>query len=659
MEGRQRVVVENVQPGVDRGRFAVKRVVGDWVTVQADVFADGHDVLAALVQYRLDADETWNEVAMSAGPNDCWTGMFLVDRVGRFRFRVLAWIDRFGTWQRDMGKRIDARQDIRVDLEIGAELIEKAAARSSGQDGDLLREAVQKYRGADASEYAREIVRDDGLASLMAKWDGRHFAVASEELSIVVDRFRARFGAWYELFPRSCSDQTGAHGTLGDCANRLAYVASMGFDVVYLPPIHPIGVSYRKGKNNAVNADDGSPGSPWAIGSRVGDHCSIHPELGTIEDFRALLERARGLGLEVAMDLAFQCSPDHPWVHEHPEWFLHRPDGSIQYAENPPKKYQDIYPIDFETERWSELWHELKGVVDYWVETGIRFFRVDNPHTKAFSFWEWLITVTKERYPDVLFLAEAFTRPKVMYRLAKLGFSQSYNYFPWRNRKAELVDYFRELTQTDVREYFRANLWPNTPDILTEYLQYGGRPAFQVRLVLAATLGATYGIYGPAFELGEHQAAEPGREEYLNSEKYEIRNWNLDDPWSLRDFITRVNRVRRENPALQQDGTLRFHQVDNENLIAYSKTSDDKSNAVVVVVNLDPHHRQSGWLDLDLAELGVPAEANYQMHDQLSDARFLWRGPRNFVELDPGVVPAQIFRVRRHERTEREFEYYL
>jgi starch synthase (maltosyl-transferring) len=433
----------------------------------------------------------------------------------------------------------------------------------------------------------------------------------------------------------------------------------MGFDVLYFPPIHPIGHTYRKGRNNALKAQPGDSGSPWAIGSEAGGYKAVHSELGTLEDFQRLVARARDFGLEIALDIAFQCSPDHPYVKEHPEWFRHRPDGSIQYAENPPKKYQDIYPFDFETEAWQSLWEELLSVFLFWIAEGVHIFRVDNPHTKAFPFWEWAITEIKREHPDVIFLSESFTRPKVMYRLAKLGFTQSYTYFAWRNAKWELTEYFTELTQTQVRECFRPNLWPNTPDILNEYLQHGGRPAFMVRVALAATLGASYGIYGPAFELSEHRARELGSEEYLDSEKYEIRHWDLARPDSLKDYIGRINRIRYENPALQSDWNLRFYPIDNEQLICYGKWSDDLSNVIVTVVNLDPHHVQSGWVELPIDTLGLEAHQPYQVHDLLTGDRYLWYGPRNYVEINPRAVPAHIFRIRRRLRTERDFEYFL
>ena len=661
-EGRRRVVVEGVTPEIDCGRFPIKRTVGESVVVEADVFADGHDALSCTVLYRWDGDSEWAEAPMEPLANDRWRGRFRVAQMGRYTYTVQAWIDRFKSWRRDLEKKGRAGQDLSTDLLVGAQMVEEAADRATDDDARRLRSfaaALRETPGVPTPDLLRRAL-DDGLARLMDAYPDRRFATRyGRELAVVVDREKARFSSWYEMFPRSCSTEPGRHGTFEDCEARLPYVAAMGFDVLYFPPIHPIGRTHRKGRNNATMAAPDDPGSPWGIGSEDGGHKAIDPRLGTLEDFRRLISRARDYGIEVALDIAFQTSPDHPYVKQHPQWFRWRPDGTVQYAENPPKKYQDIYPFDFETERWRELWDELKDIVLFWAGQGVRIFRVDNPHTKPFRFWEWLIPEVKREYPDTLFLSEAFTRPKVMYHLAKLGFTQSYTYFAWRNTKWELTQYFTELTQTEVREYFRPNLWPNTPDILTEYLQHGGRPAFMARLVLAATLGASYGIYGPAFELLENRAREPGSEEYLDSEKYEIRYWDLDRPDSLRDFIARVNRIRRENLALQSDWSLRFHRLDNDQIIGYSKTTEDGSNVILAVVNLHPYHTQSGWLELPLEEMGIDPQQPYQVHDLLTDARYIWHGPRNYVELNPHIVPAHIFRVRRRIRTEREFEYYM
>ena len=644
-------------PEIDGGRFPIKRVVGEQVVVEADVFTDGHDALACVLLYRFE-DGEWTEVPMTPLANDRWRGSFTVTKIGRYEYTLQAWIDRFASWARDLAKRIEANQDVRVDLLIGAALVDDAGRRASGPDAEHLRRYAVALREGARNEEQPPVPA--ALAELMQRYADRRFATTYDTtLAAVVDRERARVSAWYELFPRSCAPVPGRHGTLADCIQRLPYVAELGFDVLYLPPIHPIGRTHRKGKNNAPTAGPADPGSPWAIGADTGGHKAVHPELGTLEDFRRLVDRAAQHGIEVALDLAFQCSADHPYVHEHPEWFRRRPDGTVQYAENPPKKYEDIYPFDFETDAWRELWAELKSIVDFWIAQGVRIFRVDNPHTKPFVFWEWLIGEVQREHPEVLFLAEAFTRPKVMYRLSRLGFTQSYTYFAWRNTRAELIDYFTELTQTDVREHYRPHLWTNTPDILTEYLQLGGLPAFAARLVLAATLGAGYGIYGPAFELCERRPREAGSEEYLDSEKYELKHWDVNRPDSLKDLIAQVNRIRRENPALHGDRSLRFHDVDNEQLICYSKRTGDGANVVLVVVNLDPHHVQSGWTALDLQALGLDPAQPYQVHDLLTDTRHLWHGARNYVELDPQTIPAHIFRVRRRVRTEQQFEYYM
>jgi starch synthase (maltosyl-transferring) len=661
-DGRIRVVISGVQPELDGGRFPIKRTVGERVVVEADIFADGHDALSAVLLYRHEEEEHWHQLALQPLVNDRWRGAFIVAREGCYYYTMRAQIDRFTSWRRDLAKRIEAGQDIAVDLLIGAGLIAEASERAGGEDAKKLKEGADVLRqmGNSPLSVHTQLALTEELGPLMEKYpDQQLTATYEKELFVTVDREKACFSTWYEMFPRSCASVAGRHGTFKDCETYLQHIASMGFDVLYFPPIHPIGRTYRKGKNNSSVATAEDPGSPWAIGAAEGGHKAIHPQLGTLEDLRRLVAKAKGYGIEIALDLAFQCTPDHPYVKEHPEWFRRRPDGSIQYAENPPKKYQDIYPFDFETDHWQELWTELRSIVHFWIDQGIHIFRVDNPHTKSFHFWEWLIGGTKKQYPEVIFLAEAFTRPKVMYRLAKLGFTQSYTYFTWRNTNQEITQYFTELTQTEVREYFRPNLWPNTPDILTEYLQLGGRPAFMARLVLAATLGASYGVYGPAFELCENRPRELGSEEYLDSEKYEIKHWNITRPDSLNDFIARVNRLRRQNPALQSDWNLRFHRVDNEQLLCYSKCTDDRTNVIVVVVNLDPHHTHSGWVDLSLETLGLDPRQPYQVHELLSDARYLWQGSRNYVELNPQIVPAHIFQLRRRVRTERDFDYYM
>jgi starch synthase (maltosyl-transferring) len=643
-EGRRRVVIEGVSPEIDGGRFPVKRVIGETVAVEADVFADGHDQLAPVLRYRRDDDPLWSEVPMEPIGNDRWRGAFTVESLGRYRYTLRAWIERFGGWRRDTAVKIEAGQDVTVELLAGAEMVERAAGRATGTDRRVLREFAGDLRsGGPVGEKAALSVE---LAERMEQYPDRRFSTSyGKELEVVVDRERARFGAWYEAFPRSTSPDPTRPGTLRDTVGWLPYIAGMGFDVLYLPPIHPIGRTHRKGRNNDPVGRPGDPGSPWAIGAEEGGHTAIHPDLGTFEDFDALVAAARDHGLEIALDVAYQCAPDHPWVREHPEWFRRRPDGSIQYAENPPKKYQDIYPLDFETEAWRELWAELRAVMEFWIARGVRIFRVDNPHTKALRFWEWVIGELKAEHPELIFLAEAFTRPRLMYGLAKLGFTQSYTYFAWRSTKQELTDYLTELTQTEVREYFRPNLWPNTPDILTAELQTGARSTFMARLVLAATLGASYGIYGPAYELMEHRPIAPGKEEYRNSEKYEVRHWNLGNPRSLAPFVAAVNRIRHDHPGLHGNQNLVFHPTTNDSLIAYSKATADWSDVVLTVVNLDPRHRQSGFVHLWLDDLGAPRDEPFAVEDLLTGARFVWRGSANYVELDPSILPAHILRV--------------
>ncbi len=655
-DGRRRVVIEAVTPEIDSGEFPAKRSVGERVTVEADVFADGHDALSCVLRWRHESSQLWNEVPMVPLINDRWRGEFMVGELGRYLYTVQGWVDVFETWSRQFAKRVEAGQDISQELEVAARMIEAAAARADGSDSNRLMAyaaAVRKGRATASSALGGE------LAQLMDRHADKSLAVTySRELAVVVDPERARFSAWYELFPRSAGDP-GKYGTFKDVERRIPAIAAMGFDVLYLPPIHPIGHTHRKGANNATTAGKDEPGSPWAIGSEEGGHKGINPRLGTLEDFRHLIGAAGEHGIQVALDIAFQCSPDHPYTREHPEWFKHRPDGTIQYAENPPKKYEDILPFDFETESWRELWDELLSIVLYWIDQGVTVLRIDNPHTKPFAFWEWLIGEVKRQHPEVILLSEAFTRPKVMFRLAKVGFTQSYTYFAWRNTASELAQYFTELSQPPVREFFRANLWPNTPDILTEYLQTGGRPAFAARFILAATLGANYGIYGPAFELCEGRAREPGSEEYLDSEKYQIRAWDWDSPDSLRELITLVNKVRQENPALQSDRGLRFHATENEQLVAFTKSTPDLADVVLTVVNVDPHHTQAGMVTLPIEELGIRRDRGYQAHELLSGARYLWNGPRNFVEINPHAIPAQIFRFRRRLRSEHDFEYFL
>jgi starch synthase (maltosyl-transferring) len=660
--GRTRVVIENVTPELDAGRYPIKRVPGEKVVVEADIFADGHDVLSARLLFRQAGSQEWREAPLKLLVNDRWRGSFEVTRIGSAFYCIEAWVDHFESWRQDTWKKLKAGQELSIELLAGAQLLEEAAARAEPADANRFRDWARQIRDgeSDKLEPRARLALDDELAAAMSRHPDRKFATRyGRELRVVVDPPIAKSGAWYEMFPRSCPGKAGSHGTFRDVEAHLPRIAEMGFDVLYFPPIHPIGKAFRKGKNNNPLCQPDEPGSPWGIGAAEGGHKAIHPQLGTLDDFKRLAAKAREMKIEIALDIAFQCSPDHPYVKEHPDWFRKRPDGSIQYAENPPKKYQDIYPLDFECADWRGLWQELKSVIDFWIEQGVRVYRVDNPHTKALPFWEWLIGEVKTAHPEVIFLSEAFTRPKLMYALAKLGFTQSYNYFPWRNTKWELMEYFQELARPPVREFFRANLWPNTPDILPQYLQYGGRPAFMARLILAATLGASYGIYGPAFELCVNQPREAGGEEYLDSEKYEIKNWDLARSGNLTDLIAHVNRIRRDNPALQDNDHLVFHAVDNEQILACSKSTEQFDNVILTVVNLDPHHVQSGWVTLSFDKLGLTPDSAFQVHDLLSGERYLWHGARNYVQLDPAFVPAAIFRLRRRIRTERDFDYFL
>ena len=628
------------------GRFPAKAVIGQRFLVEADVFAEYEPIVSSVLRYRRDGEAEWRETPMQPAGEDHYAGGFIVDQLGVYYYTIEAWIDRFETWRRLLQRKVEARQDVSGELQVGTTLVRDAAARAPGSDRKRLEATAARIGG---ERPARERVRaalGGHLAALMSRNPDRSRSTRYDrELRLTVDPPKAVFSSWYELFPRSWAAEPGRHGTFRDVEAVLPYVAGMGFDVLYLPPVHPIGRTHRKGKNNSLRAKATDPGSPWAIGSEEGGHKSVHPELGTIADFRRLVKRSKDHGLDIALDIAFQCSPDHPYVKEHPDWFRRRPDGSIQYAENPPKKYEDIYPFDFETADWRALWDELKSVFVFWVEQGVHIFRVDNPHTKPFRFWEWVIAEVKRDYPDAMFLAEAFTRPRLMERLAKSGFTQSYTYFAWKTKKDDIREYFAELTSVPLKDYFRPNAWPNTPDILTEYLVTGGRPAFVVRLVLAATLSSSYGIYGPAFELGEHTPAQPGSEEYLNSEKYELKRWDIERKDSLRGLITRMNTIRRENRALQSNERLSFHPASDEGVICYSKRSDDARNIVLTLVNLDPRHARSAVIELPLEEWGIDPKRPFPVDDLVNDGAGRWRGRRHELRLDPKASPAAIFRL--------------
>ena len=698
-EGRSRVIIEEISPEVDGGRYPAKRVLGDTVAVTAAIFGDGHDHLGARLLYRRDDEKAWRYAPFTELGNDLWQAEFAADTLGPWRFTVQAWVDHLDTWIHDLHKRIAAQgtadaahstnlneplpgtstpqpgvatanpgrafttsatatlsvaaADVALAFRTGAILLDKASSRATGDDARTLKSAAGRLRviaerpPENGSRY--EFPIDDTTVALAMRYPDLSFMTTyAREVPLWVDRKRAEFSSWYEFFPRSLG-ANGAHGTLRDVAAYLPQVADMGFDVVYMPPIHPIGNAFRKGKNNSTVAEPGDVGSPWAIGSADGGHKAILRELGNFTDFDHLVQTAQSFGIDLALDIAFQCSPDHPWVKQHPDWFSIRPDGSIQYAENPPKKYQDIYPINFESADWQALWQELYSVFAFWVDKGVRVFRVDNPHTKALPFWEWCIAEVHKTHPDVIFLAEAFTRPHVMYSLAKGGYTQSYTYFSWRNSKAELTEYLEEVTQPPVSDFFRPNLWPNTPDILPRPLQVPNPALYLQRIILAATLGASYGVYGPAFELMEHEPAKPGAEEYLNSEKYQLRDWKLDSPEvkakSLAPIYKTLNTLRREHVALHSNSSLRFHDIDNENLLCYSKRAGD--DILLCIVNLDPDTVQFGFTSLDVLALGVDSGAPYTVEDVLTGSTYTWAGPRNYVSLDPTAQPAHLFILRR------------
>jgi len=654
--GRSRAVIDAIRPSIDAGAFAAKRAVGEPLDIEADIFADGHDMLGAVLHWRRSGEQGWHETRMVEGHNDLWRASFTPTGEGPWEYAVQAWVDPFITWQHDLERRLAAGQDIAVDLAIGAAMIRDHAAASPTRRDELESWAARLL--SDESQSARgHAGLSDELAELMWAASPRRFAVESDPLPLWCDRPLAAFSAWYEMFPRSAAFEPGQHGTLRDVEARLGYVADMGFDVLYLPPIHPIGRAFRKGRNNTEKAEEGDVGSCWAIGAEEGGHKAVHPDLGTLEDFDRLVASAKELGIEIALDIAFQCAPDHPYVREHPEWFTRRPDGTIQYAENPPKKYQDIYPFNFECDEWPALWNELKSIFDFWIARGVRVFRVDNPHTKPMRFWDWVIAEIQRDDPGVIFLSEAFTRPKKMYRLAKGGFTQSYTYYAWRNGPVDLRGYVEELATPPVSDFFRPNFWPNTPDILTEYLQTGGRPAAIARLVLAATLTPNYGIYGPVFELCDFTPRGPGVEENLDSEKYQVCYWDREDPWSLRHLVALVNRIRRENPALQQFERVRFHNCDSPAHIAYSKRSADGLNTILCIVNTNPFEHHGGLVRLDLAALGLDADETFALTDLLTGVRHEWQGADNFVALDPGL--SHVFRLEPATRTERDFETFI
>ena len=657
--GQNRVIIENVKPQINCGKYPAKRAPGEPVAVSADIYADGHDKLYAEMLWKHKKGRAWNRVKMRPEGNDCWKSAFVPEVSGAYFYTVVAGVDYLSTWYSDLIKKIKASQSVDNDLKAGAQLLRDLIPRATKKDSQKIETIIEQIERKNGLEWIQRPRTLQFLSNLLPKYhDDKYLTHYGKELKVEVSRSRASFSAWYERFPRSVPNKKGKHGTFLDCVDLLPEISQMGFNIFYLPPIHPIGITHRKGKNNQTTAKKNDPGSPWAIGSKEGGHDAIHPQLGTLKNYQTLISEAKKFGIEIAFDLAFQCSPDHPYIKEHPEWFLWQPDGTVRYAENPPKKYEDIVPFYFECEDWKHLWNELKRVVLFWCDVGVRIFRVDNPHTKPFIFWEWLIAEIKKAFPDVIFLAEAFTRPKVMRHLAKIGFDQSYTYFTWRHTKSEIEEYFLEVTQGDSSEYLRPNFWPNTPDILPQNLQNQERNAFIIRLILAATASSNYGIYGPCFENMVNIPLKEGSEEYLDSEKYEIKQWEKNTE-NLKELISLVNAIRKNNSALHYTRNFQIIPNDNPFIISFAKSDPAKDNTLIIVVNLDAKRTQSGWLSIQTDKLGIPCDLPYLVEDLLSGDKYFWEGDKAYVELDPNIISAHIFKVRKSLIKEQQFDYYL
>lgn len=642
-QGKQRVIITNLVPHIDDGKVTAKGALGEPMILSADIFGDGHDEVAASVFVKAIDGENWEELPMRNKLNDKWITEFLPSHTGMYEFRIEAWVDHFTTWRKGLEKKDAAGQDIVVELQIGAQLLEQAI-NTPGIDGQKLQIMATQWKDPAKTADSFLTATETDLSRMMYAYRDPALVTVHNGGLIEIERKKAAFSTWYELFPRSASQVPGRHGTFKDVAQLLPRVAKMGFDVLYFPPIHPIGEKNRKGKNNSLTPVKGDPGSPWAIGNKKGGHKAIHPELGKIADFKALVLEARKLGIEIAMDIAYQCAPDHPYVKEHPQWFKWRPDGTVQYAENPPKKYEDILPFNFETDDWQNLWQELKSVIDYWIAAGVTIFRIDNPHTKSFHFWEWMIAEVRKVHPEILFLAEAFTRPRVMEQLAKAGFNQSYTYYTWRNEKRELEEYMTTLAKTEMRYYFRPNFWPNTPDILPPALINGGENAHIMRLILAATLSSNYGLYGPVYEFGINEP-HGAKEEYIDNEKYEIKHWDWNAYTRIGEVITRVNRIRKQNTALHSTWNIEFLDTSNEQIICYAKRDVKTDNLLIIAVNLDIHNTQGAHVRIPFEKLGLEKWQPLLLHDLLSGEKYQWNEETNYVQLNPYLMPAHIFKV--------------
>lgn len=665
--GDARVIIDKVTPCIEGGLFPFKSVIGDTIHVNADIFLDGHDKISAVAQYRKRGEKAWKETPLTFVANDNWLGEFTPEKVGVYEYNVAAWVNEFATWLHGLHKKADEDQDLSLEFLIGAKLIEQCSERANNDDAKSLTKYAEtlKYKKVSNAEklalsYSDEFYRLGNSYPNRSKQSNWH-----TNIPLFVECERAAFSSWYEFFPRSFAKTPAQHGTFDEAQSMLEAVADMGFHIAYLPPIHPIGKQFRKGRNNALEAGPDDVGSPWAIGSKDGGHKSIEPKLGDMKSFERFVGVATHLGIDIALDIAFQCSPDHPYVKDHPEWFTWRPDGSVQYAENPPKKYQDILPFNFECEEWEDLWQELKSVFVFWIKKGVRIFRVDNPHTKPIKFWQWVIGEIKEEYPDIIFLAEAFTRPRIKNRLGKGGFTHGYTYFTWRNSKEELTEYLTQLCEPESATVFWPNFWPNTPDILHEVLQTGGRSAFMTRLILATTLSSNYGIYGPAYELCDH-VPYPGKEEYNNNEKYELKNWNWDAPGNIRPLVKSLNNIRNTNPALQRTFNLTFIEINNPSMIAYIKCTPDLSNIILVVVNLALNSTQEGWVEIPIKKLGIQEKNMFKVEDLLPDTyglrketSYMWQGAKNYIKLDSTRCPAHVFRIYREVRKENNQEFWV
>jgi len=646
MQNQKRVVVDYVSPKLNDGEFPIKRVVNEIVHVNAHVMADGHDVVAASVIYKHESKGKWNELRMYPGDDNEWNVSFTVKEQGYYSYKIEGWIDHALNWQHGISRKLEDNQYVSSELLEGVELIKAIINKVTKSERNYLKHLQKIFSDKESYKEAIAEAVSDKLHHIFYNNPVKQLINSSKEFQIYVDRLKARFSTWYEFFPRSASKKKGVHGTFKDCERLLSRVAGMGFDTLYFPPIHPIGEVNRKGKNNSTEASKGDVGSPWGIGSKLGGHKDIHPELGTIEDFKSLTKKAKALDLEIAMDFALQVAPDHPWVKEHPQWFKWRPDGTVQYAENPPKKYQDILPLFFETKDYKNLWKETLDTFMYWIDCGINIFRVDNPHTKPFYFWNWIISEIKKKHPDVLFLAEAFTGPKIMQQLAKQGFTQSYTYFTWRNSKHELTGYVEELTKTDQREFMRPNFWPNTPDINPFHLQGANVSKYIQQYALAATLSSNVGIYGPVFEYMINDSL-PNREEYLNSEKFQITHYDWNIKNNLITMITKINKIRQKEEALQQTNNIKFCHIENDNLMAFYKWNNDKTSELIIIISLDPYHAQHGSMQLPLTDLkAIEPGRPVQVYDYISGNSYNWYDEWNYIELQPDL-PLHIFKINK------------